>query len=259
MATKRETQGAPNSRFAEFVLVEETGSTNLDMAKLASEGAPEGSVIIAERQTAGRGRQGRSWFSADGSALAMSWLLRPQSDPATWGLIPLIAGLAVVDALHRLGLPKAGLKWPNDVLVDGRKLAGILCESQLGAQPSVVVGLGMNLSWGEGPPDDIAQIATSLEEQSGAPQDRDEVARLVLGSFERRWQELFEPDGAGRLIERYSEHCQTLQIEEISFSAVDGSVVTGRPSRIDLGGALVLQTPEGEVQATAGDVRHRPA
>ena len=259
MPAKRETRGAPNSRFAKFVLIEETGSTNSDMAKLASAGAPEGSVLIADRQTAGRGRQGRSWFSADGSALAMSWLMRPKVDPQTWGLISLITGVAAIETLHGLGLSKSGLKWPNDVLIDGRKLAGILCESQLGSEPSVVVGMGMNLSWGERPPDDIAHLATSLEEQLGTSVDRIEVARLVLGSFERLWRDFLAPHGAEQLVELYSQHCLTLQMANVSFSAVDGSVVTGRPSRIDLGGALVLQTPDGEFEATAGDVRHRSA
>jgi BirA family biotin operon repressor/biotin-[acetyl-CoA-carboxylase] ligase len=258
MAAKRETRGAPNSRFTEFVVVDETDSTNSDIAKLASAGAPEGTVVIANRQTAGRGRQGRSWFSADGSALAMSWLLKPQSDPPTWGLIPLLTGVAVVETLHSLGLGKAGLKWPNDVLVEEHKLAGILCESQFGDRPSVIVGLGMNLVWGEDPPQAIAEVATSLEQHLADAPSRIEIARLILSSFELLWQELQQADGCQHLIDRYSPLCRTLQTDEISFSGVDGSVVSGRPARIDPGGGLVLETKAGEVQVTAGDVRHRP-
>ncbi len=241
------------------MLIEETGSTNSDMAELAASGAPEGSVLIADRQTAGRGRHGRSWFSADGSALAMSWLLRPQTDPQTWGLIPLLTGVAVADTLHQLGLSSASLKWPNDVLVDDRKLAGILCEAQFGERPSVVIGLGMNLAWGEDPPDEIAQIATSLCEHLESSADRIEIGRLILGCFEELWQELQGPGGAQELIRRYTPLCETLRMDQIGFTAIDGSVSRGRPSRVDLSGALMLEAAGGEVQVTAGDVRHRPA
>jgi len=256
MAAKRETRGAPNSRFSAFQLVSQTGSTNSDLAKLAAEGAPEGTVLIAESQTAGRGRQGRSWFSAEGSALAMSWLMRPESDPVSWGLIPLLTGLAAVECLHDLGLDAAKLKWPNDILVNDRKLAGILCESTLGPNSSVVVGLGMNLSWGGPRPAEIADIATSLDSELTDSPERLEIARAVLGGFERLWQECMEPVRSEGLIERYSSHCQTLQLQQITLSSVDGTVLAGRPTGVDQTGALVLRTSAGEVRATAGDVRH---
>ncbi len=260
MASKSETSGAPNSRFVTFEVVSETGSTNQDLAVAAAKGAPEGSVLIAQHQTAGKGRQGRSWLNADGSLLAASWLMRPKSAPSTWGLIPLITGLAAVTEAQALGVP-AKLKWPNDVLVGSKKLAGILCESSLGSNPAVIVGMGMNISWGsESAPEEIADVAVSLADYCDEPPSPIELARNVLSRFELLWQNWHGDSGISLdtqgLLDAYAPHCVTLDQPEIAFSLIDGTKVVGRPLRIHLEGGLVMETADGIQTLTAGDAHH---
>src|SRR5882762_725474 len=121
----------------------ETGSTNADVAEAARAGAAEGLVVVAERQRAGRGRQGRQWESPPRAGLAVSVLLRPQTPTGRYGWLPLLAGVALVETVRRLGELDAVLKWPNDLLIAERKCAGILAEAAAGA---VVVGIGLNVS-----------------------------------------------------------------------------------------------------------------
>lgn len=260
MVSKSETSGAPNSRFVTFELVSETGSTNQDLIIRAAKGAPEGSVLIAEHQTAGKGRQGRSWMNADGSLLAVSWLMRPKSAPSTWGLIPLMTGLAAVTVVQGLGVP-AKLKWPNDVLVGSKKLAGILCESSLSADPAVIIGMGMNIAWeSDLAPAEIVDIAVSLADYCEVPPAPVDLARKVLTRFETLWQNWHGADGASvdtrGLLEQYEPHCVTLDQTEISFSMIDGTTVVGKPLRIHSDGGLVVKTADGEQTLTAGDAHH---
>jgi BirA family biotin operon repressor/biotin-[acetyl-CoA-carboxylase] ligase len=260
MLSKSETPGLPNSRFVSINLVSETGSTNADMTAEAALGAPEGSVLIAQRQKAGRGRQGRSWLNADGSLLAMSWLMRPECDPQDWGLIPLLTGVAVLSEVKSLGVD-ASLKWPNDVLVGPRKLAGILCESSLGSKPSVVVGVGLNIGWGsDRVPEEISSVATSLGENCDEPPGPVELGRGILGRFEAIWQAWHGDHGqlvnTTEFLQSYVAECWTLQQAEITFLKPDGSKVRGQPIRIDSGGGLVLQTASGEQLMTAGEAHH---
>lgn len=260
MVSKSETSGAPNSRFVTFEVVSETGSTNQDLLTQAAKGAPEGSVLIAGHQTAGKGRQGRSWMNADGSLLAVSWLMRPKSGPETWGLIPLMTGLAAVTTVQSLGVP-AKLKWPNDVLVGSKKLAGILCESSLSGVPAVIIGMGMNISWeSDSAPAEIADIAASLADYCERPPGPVDLAREILTRFENLWQNWHGSDGASvdttGLLSQYEPHCVTLDQAEIAFSMIDGTTVVGQPLRIHLDGGLILNTADGEQTLTAGDAHH---
>jgi len=171
-------------------VVAQTGSTNEDLLAAARAGAAEGAVLVAEDQTRGRGRQGRTWVSVPGAALTFSVLLRPVAvPPAAWGWLPLLTGVAVTRALRAITGVEAVLKWPNDVLVGGAKLAGILAEQ---AGDAIVVGVGVNVATApDGPPAARAGAlaATSLASH-GASTDRRALLVGVLRELEhwyRRW------------------------------------------------------------------------
>src|SRR3954453_10053754 len=143
-ATLRAALVVPEALWTEVRVVEETASTNADVAAAARAGAPAGLVLTAERQSAGRGRAGRTWVAPARAGLAVSVLLRPAAPRESWGWLPLLAGLAVVGPLATMSGLDLGLKWPNDVLVAGeRKLAGLLAEV---VDDAVVVGIGLNVS-----------------------------------------------------------------------------------------------------------------
>ncbi|MEM7271691.1 MAG: biotin--[acetyl-CoA-carboxylase] ligase [Actinomycetota bacterium] len=253
----------PNAtRFSPVRYVAETGSTNADLLAGAADGLPAGAVLVTDHQTAGRGRQRRSWHDQPGNSLLVSILLRPGVDEAP--LIPLVMGLAAVDAIGHLdgdGTPPVGLKWPNDVLataLDERKLAGILAESTStgGTELAVVVGMGMNLRWSSPPPDEVAVRAATVAEVLGRPVARDEVLPAVLGALELRLQQL-ETAGPGSLLDDYRKRCVTLgRLVRFETSTGDHE---GTATDIDDRGLLVLTTGDGtRLPLHAGDAHHLP-
>jgi len=167
---------------------EQVSSTSDALRELAEKGMPEGLILGADEQTAGRGRRGAKWISPKGENLAFSVLLRPTASKSLWYRLSLITGLAVAEALEEL-IPLAEIKWPNDVLVGGRKIAGILVET--GAD-FVIVGIGININ-----SSDFAEefVATSLREQCGREVSRAEILSLVvtrLGRFSENIESGFE-------------------------------------------------------------------
>src|SRR5690625_1775078 len=175
-----------------------TGSTNADVADAARAGAAEGLTIVADHQQAGRGRLDRSWHTPAGTALTVSFLLRPAEVPAArWPWLPLVTGVAVVDAVATVadGV-SAGLKWPNDVVVNGDKLAGILLERVVTAQgPAAVIGVGLNVAqMPRGEPDgdgratagDLMDGAVSLR-SAGSDVDRDTVLGAIAAQLSERY------------------------------------------------------------------------
>jgi BirA family biotin operon repressor/biotin-[acetyl-CoA-carboxylase] ligase len=228
-------------------VVAETGSTNADVAAAARAGAPEGLVLVAERQTAGRGRLGRVWESPARAGIAVSVLLRPTGvDPARYGWLPLLAGVALAEAVRRVAQVDAVLKWPNDLLVDGRKCAGILAELVDGA---AVVGIGLNttLRKSELPHPD----ATSLALAGAASTDRDPLLRALLRALET-WYLRWRDGDREALREAYAFHCATLG-REIVAALPGGTEVRGRAESVDGDGRLVLA---GGRALAAGDVTH---
>jgi BirA family biotin operon repressor/biotin-[acetyl-CoA-carboxylase] ligase len=155
------------------------------LARAAAEaGAPEGTVILADHQTAGRGRRGRRWTAPAGASLLFSVVLRPPLPVARWGEIPLAAGCAVAEALEAVAGVRAALKWPNDVLVEGGKVAGILAEGIVGPRPLVVLGIGVNVSQGDADwPPELARHARSLAGVAG-PVAREHVLAAVLARLD---------------------------------------------------------------------------
>jgi BirA family biotin operon repressor/biotin-[acetyl-CoA-carboxylase] ligase len=256
----------PGHIWRQISVAERTGSTNADLVAQARAGAPEGLVLVAEGQVAGRGRMGRAWVSPPRAALTFSVLLRPDGvPPARLGWLPLLAGVATASALHQVSGLDARLKWPNDVLVGPRKLAGILAEASGGA---VVVGIGLNVSTAQdelpapGPsaPGPGALAATSLLLEGAASLDRDLLLRRVLDELERwylAWRSAASPgDPAGSgLRSEYLRLCSTIG-REVRVEVPAGQVIEGTAADVDAEGRLVVSGPDGRAAVGAGDVRH---
>jgi len=250
-------------------VVAQTGSTNEDLLAAARAGAAEGAVLVAEDQTRGRGRQGRTWVSVPGAALTFSVLLRPVAvPPAAWGWLPLLTGVAVTRALRAITGVEAVLKWPNDVLAGGAKLAGILAEQ---ADDAIVVGVGVNVATA---PDGLpatgagALAATSLARQ-GASTDRRALLVGVLRELEHWYQRWTAPatvpgtapgsvpgdaEGSGLRAE-YLRWCSTIG-RDLRVQLPGDAQLVGVASGIDWAGRLVVQTATGAVPVSAGDVVH---
>lgn len=242
-------------------VLSQTGSTNDDAKAGAREGAPHGAVWIAEEQSAGRGRQGRTWSAARGESLLFSVLLRLACPPSNVPLVSLAAGLAVRDAVARAQRPGGAevlVKWPNDVVVrtaeGDRKIAGILVESSLmGARVEhVVVGIGLNVHT-RGFPPDIAQIATSVALAGGTP-DRAAILVDILAGLERD-AELVAHRGLG------SVHDRLVAVDSLRNKLLEGvdDSLSGNGAGIDLDGRLLVRQADGSiVKVASGEVRVRP-
>ena len=232
----------------------ETGSTNRDMAALAQEGAAEGVVVVADRQSAGRGRMTREWFSPPGVNLYASVLLRPAVELGRVSSLTLIAGLAVVKAVERLAPEMTpGIKWPNDILCGGRKLCGILCEMHAETDRAlhVILGFGMNINVTDAMfPEGVRARATSLKIATGRTFPRGEMLAAVLNIFEPlyvRWcadgLEPFLPE----LRQRDALFGREIEMEQ------GGRRFTGKADGISPDCALRLATPQGVASIYSGE------
>jgi BirA family biotin operon repressor/biotin-[acetyl-CoA-carboxylase] ligase len=231
--------------------VAETSSTNADVADRFRAGEREGLVLVAEHQTHGRGRLGREWLAPPGSSLIVSFLLVPNGvAPERWPWLPLLTGVAAAEAVRRTVGVEVGLKWPNDVLVDEQKLAGILLERvDAAGRPGAVIGIGINCQQAQ---EELpVPGATSLALVTGGQVDRAALLQALteeLGSLYEDWL-----DG-GDLRERYLGLCVTVG-QQVRV-AVPGREITGEAVDIDPDGRLVVRTATGEEHLAAGDVVH---
>jgi BirA family biotin operon repressor/biotin-[acetyl-CoA-carboxylase] ligase len=258
----------------EIRVVAETGSTNADLLAAARAGEPEGLVLVADAQTAGRGRQGRSWKSPPGASLMFSVLLRPAGVPAaSIGWLPLLAGVAVAAAVTAATPVDARLKWPNDVLASGAKLAGILAESR---RDLVVLGVGINISQrrDELPGPGATSLALVTCVPPGTPAagppapvpavSREELLAWVLGVLARwylAWRDQPVPGDADAcgLRAEYLRRCATIG-QQVTVLLPGGRSLAGRAAGVDSAGRLEVITASGPAQVSAGDVVHvRPA
>ncbi|NNE71580.1 MAG: biotin--[acetyl-CoA-carboxylase] ligase [Rhodothermales bacterium] len=231
----------------------EIDSTNARALSWASEGAVHGSMVVAEKQTAGRGRHGRSWDGGQGESLLFSLVVRPQMEKERFGLLPLAAGLAVRDAVEPLpGLPEPALKWPNDLLVGGRKCAGILVESVMpaGSAPWAVVGIGLNVNQ-DSFPESLKEIATSLRLASGKQVARPLLLAHLLEAFEERLG--LAETRPSALVQDYLQVLHGVG-RPVRFRHPDGRVTEGVLSGIDHSGALRVETGGQEEVYTAGEI-----
>jgi BirA family biotin operon repressor/biotin-[acetyl-CoA-carboxylase] ligase len=234
-------------------VIEEIGSTNAALAASAAGDAPEGAVLVAEHQVAGRGRLDRVWTSPPRAGLTVSFLLRPDVPAARRGWLPLLTGVALAEAVGDVTGVRASLKWPNDLLaVDGRKLAGILAET---AGTAVIVGVGLNVNTTAA---ELPDTGTSLSRVLGAPVDRAPVLLAFLRAVEKRYRRwtgvLGDPVSSG-LAQDYLGWSSTVGTE-VSVSLPDGSTLEGVAQAVDWDGRLVVSTADGPVELAAGDVRH---
>lgn len=253
------------SYWSAFEHVAGTTSTNDVAAARAREGAPGGLVVVADRQSAGRGRAGRAWVDPQGgredASLLVSFLVGVPPTGVT--LVPLAIGVAVADALHRQGVD-ASLKWPNDVLVQTdhleapAKCAGILAERH--EDPThggfLVLGVGVDVDWRGTERTGEAAGWTSLAEVLGADVDRWDVLADLMRSLSA-WL-LDVPRDPSRLLDAYRGRCRTLGLD--IRATTPGGEIVGRAVALDPDGGLVVDTADGTVTVTAGDVEHvRPA
>jgi BirA family biotin operon repressor/biotin-[acetyl-CoA-carboxylase] ligase len=241
-------------------VVDETDSTNADLLAGVEQTA-DGTVLVAEYQRSGRGRLDRTWTSPPRSGLTMSALLRPGTPIATWGWLPLLAGVAVCDAVNATGVD-AALKWPNDLLVgieqrspvgaQGRKAAGILVQV---ADEAAVVGIGLNVSTtaDELPIPTAASLATQ-----GASVDRAELLGALLRELGRqylRWRDARGDAWGCGLAADYHDRCATLG-QHVSVSTADGGSFSGVATGIDAEGRLRISADGAEHVVAAGDIEH---
>ena len=236
-------------------VVPRTDSTN---AELLRRGGPEGQVLVAEEQTAGRGRMGRSWVSQPGAALMFSFLLRPAAvPPGRRGWLPLLTGVAAVAAVRGVCGLDATLKWPNDVLIDGRKLAGILAEQ---SGDFVVIGIGLNVAT---TPDALPSGAGGLRGTSLAIEGADVSREVLLAEFLRqfeRWYLAFREDPSPERVGLFAEYrrlCSTLG-QAVRVELPGMRTLSGLAEDIDQDGRLLVREPgaPAPVPISAGDVIH---
>ncbi len=245
----------PDGLWREIRVVTATGSTNADLVAAARAGAPEGAVLVAEAQTAGRGRLGRSWVGPPRSALTFSVLLRPVSMPADlWGWLPLLHGLSAARATREVTDVDVRLKWPNDLLApDGGKLGGVLAER---VGDAVVIGLGLNVTTRDH--ELPVPSATSLALAGATVTDRDTLLRAILRELAgcyARWQLAGGDAEASGLHAAYVTSCATVG-QTVRVELPGGTVLTGDATGIDRRGQLIVAGDNGPQAVSAGDVVH---
>ncbi len=249
---------AHDALWREIRVVEATGSTNSDVAALARANTPEGVVLVAEHQTAGRGRLERQWVAPPRSGLSFSMLLRPAVELSVWSLLPLLAGVGVALGVARVCELAVALKWPNDVLVGDRKLAGILCErvesSAPDQRPAAIVGVGLNVTLRD---EELpVPTAISLALANASTTDRDTVLRSVLREVAKQYANWVEHEGDGAaVLPAYRELCATLG-SRVRADLPDGHVVEGVAVDVRADGALIIDGANGRQPVGAGDVVH---
>jgi BirA family biotin operon repressor/biotin-[acetyl-CoA-carboxylase] ligase len=234
-----------------------TGSTNSDLFAMAEHGAPEWTVMVAGTQEAGRGRLGRTWIAtADGDALLASILLRPEMPPAEAPLLSLLAAVCMAEGCREACRLDVRCKWPNDLVVGRRKLAGILAEANVkaGSLEYLVIGIGVNV--GQLPddfPEELRGAATSVAIEGGHP-DLPSLLRAYLSVFRRR----YDPKGAGLrdgLLAEYRDICDTIG-RKVLATSTSGRRVEGTATDVGDNGELLVQTPEGLESIGFGEVLH---
>lgn len=241
-----------------YVYMDTTESTNLEARRLAQQGAEEGTVVVSEEQAAGRGRVSRGWYSPFGKGLWFSLVLRPDFVPSEAPKCTLMAAVALTKAFHKMGLTSAGIKWPNDILVNGRKMVGILTEMSGSMEEIsyIIMGIGVNVKTKqEELPEEIKHIATSLL-MEGIDIERTEAFKIILENLEYQYYEILDK-GFDETLDEWRKLSVTLG-QDIEVRAPDNTY-EGIATDIDEDGNLLVKTLNGDIKRiVAGDVSIRP-
>ncbi len=251
------------TRFQAVDWVAETGSTNRDLIEQAiadrddpSAAGRQPAVLVTDHQTAGRGTKGRSWFDPPGGSLLLSVRLFPPVQPALLHLFTTALSVAAADACAAVAGVEVGLKWPNDLIVGERKLAGVLAESSVrGASvDALVIGIGMNVNWPSPLPEELGEVAVALNQLAGGDVDRVELAAALVVGFEGELSALAENGGGALLLERYRRQSATLgrrvRVE------LPGGPLLGEAVDVTEEGLLVVLVAGVHHQFAAADVTH---
>lgn len=238
---------------------DEISSTNSEAMEWARTGAPEGALVATAHQTHGRGRWGRTWSSEPGKLLQLSLVLRPKLAPARLGLVTTALGVACARAIERVAGLRATIKWPNDVRVRDRKVAGILVETQVTGPvlDAAVAGIGINTGWSrEEIPAELRSSATSvaaeLEDEGREPPPPADLLAAFLDDFETIYRSL--PGGAPQLVREASDRSDVLG-RHVAIALSSEESIEGRALRLGASGELDLDTPDGLRSVSVGEVR----
>lgn len=240
-----------------LVYLNETDSTNIQARKLAEAGAPSGTLVVAESQNAGKGRRGRSWSSPPGSSIYMSVLLRPDISPQCASAVTLLAGMATARGIReKTGLP-VQIKWPNDLVIDGRKICGILTEmsAEMEQIHYIVTGIGINVNQQEFP-EEISRTATSLYLTSGKAFRRSEIIACTIHWFERYYEKFASACDLSALKEEYESMLANMD-REVAVLDPAGEY-RGICRGIDKDGELLVECRDGSIRRVlSGEVSVR--
>ncbi len=247
---ERDPEGIPLLEF-----FDELGSTNDRVRELGRTGAPDGSLVLAEKQTAGRGRRGRSWESPAGANIAMSILLRPRIAAENASQLTLIAALAVQRSVKRLTGLRPRIKWPNDLLLEEKKICGILTELFFAGEGYyLAVGIGLNVHRADKPPE-VAAVSAALEE-FGASVDRSTLAAAIYGELmqlSRAWEDC----GSLSFLQEEYAACMAWRGERTVLTDASGIAAEGILRGISSGGHLLLDTDGGPLEVHTGELSLR--
>lgn len=251
-------KGLGRSVFSRNLIFHKTiDSTNTQAKEMARKGAPHGTLVLAEEQTAGKGRLDRKWLSPGHENLLFTILLRPSLNADNIFPLTMILAVSAIDAIKEIAGVDVLIKWPNDLYVNGKKLAGILTEFSIkdGAVEYVIIGLGVNVNWMPGRGDGILYAATSILAESGSRVSRDDLLTGILKRFEAGYEEVLSGKIEG-LHSRWNE-LSIVTGRDVEIISID-EVIRGKAIAIDREGALILKNSMGhETRILSGDVSLR--
>lgn len=256
--TKTELESSIRGAFGRNVaFYEETDSTNIRARRLAEEGAPHGTLVVAECQSAGRGRRGKSWVSPPGKNVFMSLILRPDILPSSASMLTLVAALAVYDGICKVTELRPSIKWPNDLVISGKKVCGILTEmsAELEGIHYVVVGMGINTNL-EGFPGEVTEVATSLLIETKQQVRRSRLIAAVMEAFEIYYEKFVSQGDLSGLISVYNKNMANVgkEVRVLDPAGAYSGIALGITEK----GELLVKTPEGEVKyVVSGEVSVR--
>ena len=240
----------------EIVYLDHVDSTNTRIKNLAEEGYPNGTLVVADRQEAGRGRRGRTWESPAGNSIYMSLLLKPEVNPNNASMITLVAALALSKAITEVCNVPASIKWPNDIVVNGKKVCGILTEmsAQFDYVNYIVVGVGINVHTPEFS-EELSHMATSLWLETGKHFNRSELIEAVWEAFEHYYEIYLETEDSRNLVKEYNAHLVNMHQMVKVLDPKDP--FDGRAMGITPKGELIVDTWESRKLVSSGEVSVR--